>query len=210
MNLEKYREVIGEDFSKDVEFIDSTIKSLDLDKESRILDVGTGWGSMAILLALNGFHVLTGQPENDPEWEGHKEEGHGHEVEHEHHFNFPDFDWRKNADRVGVKDLIEFQNLDALNLDFPEGSFNGVFLFDSLQHMTDRERALNECIRVSAEKGIVCVIEWNQRTIDEEKREFGHEIELVDPREILMRDDTSIELVEGTYVNIFIIRESRK
>jgi 2-polyprenyl-3-methyl-5-hydroxy-6-metoxy-1,4-benzoquinol methylase len=207
MDLERYKEVIGKDFSKDVEFINSILKSLDLDKNSRILDVGTGWGAMAILLALNGFHVLTGQPEDDPEWEEHREEGQDNEGEHVNHINFPDFDWRRNADRVGVVDLIEFQNLDAQDLDFPDGSFDGVFLYDALQHILDRKKALSECIRVVDESGLVCVIEWNKRTIEEDEKEYGHKILFVDPGKILIRDDIEIDLVEGEYVNVFLIRK---
>jgi tRNA A58 N-methylase Trm61 len=207
MGLEKYKEVLGEEFTKDADFIDSQIKAMKLNKESKILDVGTGWGAMAILLALNGLHVLTGQPEDDPEWEGHKEECFESE-EHDHHFNFPDFDWRKNAERVGVKDLIEFQYLDAQKLVFPDGSFDGVFLFDALQHMTERDKALRECIRILNESGFVCVIEWNKRTIDEDKRKYGHKIEYVDPREIIKGNDTKIEVVEGEFVNIFMIRNA--
>jgi SAM-dependent methyltransferase len=202
MDLEEYKKVIGEDFSKDADFIDRAIKTLNLGKDSKILDVGTGWGAMAILLALNGFQVLTGQPEKDPEWEDQK----NHEYSHDHHHGFPDFDWRKNAKLVGVEDMIEFQNLDAHNLDFPHGSFDGVFMYDALQHMKNREIALNECIRVSSYDGIVCVIEWNKETVESENKEFGYDIEYVDPKKILKRDDIKIEVVPGDYVNIYLIK----
>lgn len=208
MNLEKYKKVLGEDFTKDAEFIDSQIKAMNLNENSKILDVGTGWGTMAILLALNGLHVLTGQPEYDPEWEEHKDDEHGHLCEHEHNHDFPNSDWRENAMSVGVEDLIDFQNLDAHNLDFSDNSFDGVFLYDALQHMMDRERALNECIRVSSSTGIVCVIEWNQKTIDTEKKEFGYEIDYVDPRDILNRNDISIKHKKGEYVNIFLLKKT--
>jgi tRNA A58 N-methylase Trm61 len=207
MDLKKYREVLGEEFTKDTEFIDSQIKAMKLNKDSKILDIGTGWGAMAILLALNGLHVLTGQPEEDPEWDGHMEGGHEHEG-HEHHFDFPDFDWRKNAANLGVEDMIEFQNLDAQKLHFEDGSFDGVFLFDALQHMEDRVSAINESVRVISGNGLVCIIEWNQKTIEDEKENYGHEIDYVDPREFLSRDDIEIELVEGEYVNIFLIRKA--
>ena len=74
-------------------------------------------------------------------------------------------------------------------------------------HMEDRETALKESIRVAKGEGFVCVIEWNKRTIEEEKEKYGHEIEYVDPREIIIGNDIIIELVEGEYVNIFLIRK---
>ncbi len=42
MSLEKYKQVIHEDFIKDADFIDKVIKNLRLDKSSKILDIGTG------------------------------------------------------------------------------------------------------------------------------------------------------------------------
>jgi SAM-dependent methyltransferase len=200
MNLEKYKKVIGDDFSKDADFIDSFIKTLKLNKEAKILDVGTGWGAMAILLALNGYDVLTGQPEKDPEWEEHKHHG------GEDHHDFPDFNWRANAHSVGVEERIKFQNLDAHNLDFPDGSFDGVFMYDALQHMKNKSKALNECIRVSNSQGAVYVIEWNKETVDSENVKFGYDIEFVDPREIIEGDDIEIKINEGKYVNIFMIK----
>ena len=59
MSLEKYKEVIHKDFLKDIDFIDKTIKHLNIQSDSKILDIGTGIGAMAILLALNNFTVLT-------------------------------------------------------------------------------------------------------------------------------------------------------
>jgi len=108
LSLEKYRQVIGEDFAKDADFIDKTIKNLGLDKSSRILDIGTGLGAMSILLALNGFSVLTGQPE-EIEWGGHT---HHCDTEHGHH-RFALSDWKEKTRAVGVEDKITFQYLNA-------------------------------------------------------------------------------------------------
>jgi ubiquinone/menaquinone biosynthesis C-methylase UbiE len=103
--------------------------------------------------------------------------------------------------------MIEFRYLDAQKLDIPGGSFDAVFLYDSLQHIKDKETALKECVRVIKPKGVVCVIEWNKKTVDSENEEFGYDIDYVDPQKIIKRKDISIELIQGDYVNIFLIRK---
>lgn len=208
MSLEKYKQVIDEDFAKDADFIDKVIKELDLEKKAKILDIGTGFGAMSILLALNGFHVLTGQPQEDSEWEQNKEHHLEHNEEYEsHHHSFTEFDWKENARTVGVEDKIEFQYLDAENLDFPDESFDGLFMYDTLQHIKNRGVALNECLRVTKASGLVCVIEWNKKCIKETEEKYGFTIDYVDPRDILSRDDASIELISGNLVNMYLLRK---
>ena len=207
MSMERYKQVIHEDFIKDADFMDRTIKNLGLDTNSRVLDVGTGLGAMSILLALNGFDVLTGQPEKDPEWDECKKAHNGHDAEHGHHHAFPMSDWKDNARAVGVKDKIKFQFLNAEHLDFPDGSFDGVFMYDTLQHIKNRERALNESLRVVDTGGLVCVIEWNEKSIAETEEEYGFTIDYIDPGEILEREDVSVDRIEGTFVNVFILRK---
>ena len=74
MNLEIANKVWGEKWTFDLEFIDDIIHQLDLTKNSKILDIGTGAGIMAVILALNGFDVLTGEPEQEyEEYEEHED-----------------------------------------------------------------------------------------------------------------------------------------
>jgi SAM-dependent methyltransferase len=213
MDLKKYKKVIGKDFSKDADLIDTTIKTMNLAKDSRILDVGTGMGAMSILLALNGFHVITGQPGHDPEWEEYCNNRHEPESESEHnheHHGPASYDWRENAKALNVLDLIEYIHLDAQDLNFLDETFDAVFLYDALQHIENKTIALNECIRVIKPQGIVCVIEWNKKTVDSENEEFGYDINYVDPRNEVGRKDISIELEKGDHVNIFIIKRIEK
>ncbi len=163
---------------------------------------------MSILLAINGFNVLTGQPEEDPEWEPHETDHCEHDGKHEsHHHGFTMSDWKDNARAVGVEDKIKFQHLNAERLNFPDESFDGIFMYDTLQHIKNREVALNECIRVMKVSGLICVIEWNEKSIKDDEEKYGFTIDYIDPKHILKRDDISIELITGNFVNMFLIRK---
>ena len=95
MSLEEVKETLGEKFSRDADFLDSIITSLNLDDKSKILDVGTGWGFMATALALHGYNVITGEPEN-ANWA----------------------DWESRAKLMNVEDKITFKPFYAENLPF--------------------------------------------------------------------------------------------
>ncbi len=202
---------IHEDFTKDADFINATINNLNLDKNSKILDIGTGLGAMAILLALNGFDVLTGEPEIDPErdkWE-HNELDHGepHCDHNEQHHGGYEFNWRESAKTVGVEHKIEYQHFDAQDLPFPDDTYDGIFMYDTLQHINKREIALNECLRVIKPGGIFSVIEWNKYSIEQDEKEYGFTIDYIDPRVILKQDNISIEIFKGKFVNMYILRK---
>ena len=208
MSLDKFKEVIHDDFARNAEFIDRTIKQLNLDKTSKILDVGTGLGAMSIILALNGFNVLTGEPEVDPERDIYDQylEGEGDKDDHEHH-DFFESDWRESAKAVGVENQITYQYFDAQDLPFPDETFDGIFLYDSLQHIQKKDVALMECLRVLNSDGVICVIEWNTKSIEEDYKKYGFKIDFIDPGEILTRNDVSIDVIPGQYVNLYIIRK---
>ena len=207
MSLEEFKQVMPKDFSKEAELIDKTIKDLNIAKNAKILDVGTGFGAMAILLALNGFNVLTGQPKSDANWSHHHNHNSSHEHDCSHHFENVK-SWSENALFLGVRDRIEFEYFDVEKLKFGSESFDAVFMYDSLQHVSDRGLALNQCLRVLKPEGLVCVIEWNKQTVDcwNTKEDLG--MEYVDPREILGEEKVSFELVFGKEINIYIIRKN--
>lgn len=208
MSLDKFKEVIHDDFARNAEFINRVIKQLNLDKISKILDIGTGLGAMSIILALNGFNVVTGEPEVDPERDNYDDylQGEGDKEDHDHH-DFFESDWRESAKVVGVENQITYQYFDAQDLPFPDETFDGVFLYDSLQHIQKKDVALMECIRVLNHNGVICVIEWSTKSIEEDYKKYGFKIDFLDPREIITQNNVSIEVIPGIYVNIYIIRK---
>lgn len=215
LSLEKYKQVINQEFIKDIDFMDDIIKKLNLNKNAKILDIGTGIGAMSILLAINGFDVLTGEPEEDPERDSWEHNEHHHEGEHEcnHHEHFESDwedwgDWRESAKILRVEDKIKFQHFDTQALPFSDQSFDGIFMYDTLQHIKERKLALNECLRVMKPIGVLCVIEFSEKTIKEEKEKCGYDIDFIDPSDYLKLSDISIEKNLGNWVNFYIIRKN--
>ncbi len=197
MNLEEAKKVLDKtthgEFTFYADFVNESIKQLNLDKDSKILDIGTGWGIMAIILALNGFDVLTGEPEE--------------EAEEEHHGEFYT-NWRESAKAVGVENKIEYQHLDAEDLPFPDGSFEAIFMLDTLQHIKEKAVALKECMRVVKSNGIVGIIELNENGIEYCRSKYGFVPELVVPIDFLKNENEfSVEVIAGKLVNAYILRK---
>ena len=53
MNLEQAKKILGEEFSRDADFLSSIVQKLGLPINSNLLDVGTGRAHMAMIIALN-------------------------------------------------------------------------------------------------------------------------------------------------------------
>ncbi len=122
-----------------------------------VLDVGTGPGRLAILLAKEegrgGAGVATIEFE-----------GEGIEVA------------RRNARAAGVEDRIRFFQGDAARLPFPEESFDLVASANLIHHMTEPARAVGEMVRVCRPGGRVVVADMNPAGLDllaEVHAEFG-------------------------------------
>lgn len=109
-----------------------------------VLDVGTGPGRLAILLAKEG-----GAEVATVEFEGE-----GIEVA------------RRNARAAGVEDRIRFLQGDAARLPFPVESFDLVASANLIHHMAEPARAVGEMVRVCRPGGRVVVADMNPAGLD--------------------------------------------
>jgi cyclopropane fatty-acyl-phospholipid synthase-like methyltransferase len=79
---------------------------------------------------------------------------------------------RRAADR-GLSDRTRFVLCDAMDMDFPDDSFDAVYLFEAGCHMPDKPRFYRECARVLRSGGAFVGQDWfkrSQATPEEEAR----------------------------------------
>ena len=92
------------EWTNDVDFISIVISHLKLKKDSKILDIGTGQGIMAVSLAVNGYEVTTGEPEAGHEaHQLYEQEKNDYDHSHEH-AEFTLIGWEVAAELTGVLD----------------------------------------------------------------------------------------------------------
>jgi ubiquinone/menaquinone biosynthesis C-methylase UbiE len=183
MSLEKIKEILGEKFSRDADFLESIIRSLSLDKRSKILDVGTGWGFMAITLALHGYDVITGEPEN-AKWA----------------------DWKSRAKLVDVEDKITFKPFYAENLPFENETFDAIFLYTSLHHVEDKSSAINEMLRVMKHNGYLIIIELTEKGVEQIRKRHIHHPDAVNAEDFIKKINLDVDVKESKYLNAYIFR----
>ena len=83
----------------------------------------------------------------------------------------------------------------------------GIFLYDALQHIQNRELALKECLRILNDDGIIVVIEWSKNQIEKDYKKYGYKIEFIDPKDYLKEDEISTEVLKGEIINFYILRK---
>jgi ubiquinone/menaquinone biosynthesis C-methylase UbiE len=206
MNSKEVKNIWGEEWTQDIDVVSKAIDHLKLEKDCKILDIGTGQGIMAVSLALKGYRVITGEPEAGSEVHKHYEQEMGDFERHHDHGGHVFTNWKEAVQVAGVEYKIEFQHFNAEDLPFPSESFDAVFLYDALQHIKDREKALNESIRITRPKGVVCVIETNDDGIRYYEETEGFDIDKVDPREFSLNENISTEVLAGEYLNTYILK----
>ncbi len=148
MDITKVNEALGVKFGFSSMDTLNVIRQLNLPKEVKILDVGTGLGNLAIMLALNGYKVLTGEPGDDESI-------------------YAKQDWLANSKKVNVDHMIEYKPFDAGDIPYEDNSFDAVFSLGTFHHIEEENRAtvLQEFIRVSKSDAIICFFEPNRKAL---------------------------------------------
>jgi len=184
IDLEKAKDMLSEKFSFNADFLSSTVEELSLKKSAKILDIGTGFGVMSIILALHGYKVITGEPE-------------GH--------NWAN--WRESAEKLSVEDLITFKFFRAEDLPFEDKTFDAVFCYTSFHHIDDKELALREFVRVTKENGLIIVFEFTPAGIDMVRQRRPSHPDAVNPKDFSRDLPLSLEIKNGRYLNAYIYKK---
>jgi len=181
MDFSKAKGILGEKFSRDADFLSSVVSNLKLVKNSNILDVGTGRGQMAIVLALHGYQVLTGEPEG-VNWG----------------------DWKTPAKKVNVEDMITFKPFNAEKMPFEDASFDAIFLYATLHHIGNKKLALSEFLRVMKPKGILIIIELTDEGIEVVRERWRGHPDAVDPRVYTKDLVLKLKVIESKYLKAYV------
>ena len=164
MKKEEVGKILGSEFGFFFKMLDPVIQELKLDKEARILDVGTGNGRMAISLAINDYNVLTGEPESD-------------------NSEYAKKDWLNDAKKANVDHLITFKPFDAAAMPFEDDFFDAIFILGALHHIGEQQMAFNECLRTGKKGGVLCFFEPTPSGIKVIRKKNPSHPDAVDPRD---------------------------
>jgi ubiquinone/menaquinone biosynthesis C-methylase UbiE len=187
MKIHEALNILGGRFIYMGESVDSLIKELNIPITTNILDIGTGGGRMAVLLALNGYTVLTGEPkEDDSKWAKR--------------------DWQNNAEKVGVGDRISFRHFNAEDMPFENGKFEAVFCFGSFHHIANKTKMLQECLRVIKENGLICIIEPASHIIQGIRDDHPEHPNGADPRDFIDNLPLNVKYVTKENIDVYILK----
>jgi ubiquinone/menaquinone biosynthesis C-methylase UbiE len=189
LNIAKAIEVLGEDYRFSAIDTDKVIKELNLPQNAKILEVGTGMGSLSITLALNGYKVITGEPIDDDTI-------------------YANQNWFQNAEKVGVQNYIEFKPFNAKDTPFDSGVFDAVFCQGTFHHIeeNEREKVLQEFVRITKSDGIICFFEPNLKAIQLIRVSDPSHPDAAEPNNYNQKLNLDFRRIEGSYFSAFIFQ----
>ena len=118
-----------------------------LPKGSRVLDVGCGIGGSARILSNDyGFDVV------------------GISISQEQ--------IKRANELTNNHNFCRFEVMNALDLKFPKGSFDGVWSVEAGPHINDKQKFADEMLRVLRPGGVLAIADWNQRDLTKNPLNF--------------------------------------
>lgn len=121
-----YWDGAGDPLAAQVRLIEKLVHFASIPRGARVLDIGCGTGGAARWLAENLGCSVLGISISPVEVAAAIEKARG----------------------SGVENLIEFHVADANKMDFPEASFDAVWIVETSEHLVDKRRFLENCARV--------------------------------------------------------------
>lgn len=190
MDISKAIDILGDKYGFAATDANKVIQELNLSKEAKILDVGTGIGNLAITLALNGYKILTGEPNDDESI-------------------YANQNWRDNAKKVNVDHLIEFKSFDATKMPYDDSSFDAIFCAGTFHHIEEAERrkVLKEFIRITKFDSIICIFEPNQKAIKMIRERDTLHPDAADPNKYMQGLNLTSRKIAGSNFDAFIFEK---